>query len=511
MEMPTHYPSKRGSMEEEDRLSSLPDDLLHSILRELPFKHAVRTSALSRRWAPQWLRALASSRVLDFTDPDLARGQLPARAAAATMRRCLELHAEHGGPLDVFRVALRSPPAGAGSSDGAFERDVVGWIASAVARGATEVEADLTPTPTPTEGDEDADDGSSASVELPGDLFVARNSLARLALGGPGGLAGLRSLSLSHADFTGEAFRDVVSSCRALEHLSVSSCDALKSIRIASETLRVLEMVRCRAVRELRVSAPALESLAFHGDIFLYDDYVDDGVLSSPVDMGSTPALRDVYLSQIGFGHNDDERYQVCGCDAHAYDYADLLSCVAHASVCTLSSDGWFQGNEWDGAYMTNIQELQLLMTSVCGSSDDLEGFAGLFEQNRLRLLDRLFVRVKTRSCEQRPVVTNVQELQLLMASVVVDFGEKLRFISNLFYLSRFPLLERLFVRVNLCLLLIIGPPNIPRRHYRCKRRGGSTGHRGPRRVQISGAAESPGDEVRAAADGLPPEFGQCC
>jgi len=147
-------------------------------------------------------------------------------------------------------------------------------------------------------------------VELPGDLFVARNSLVRLALVGfrlgairaaPAGLAGLRSLSLSHVDFAGEAVRDVVSSCRALEHLRLSSSGSWReceSIRIASETLRVLEIVRCPAVRELRVNAPALESFAFHGDTGYSSDYDD---LSSAVDLGSTPALRDAYLS--AFSH----------------------------------------------------------------------------------------------------------------------------------------------------------------------------------------------------------------
>ena len=70
-----------GAME--DRLSSLPEDLLHSILRDLPLKHAARTSALSRRWVPQWIRALADSPVLDFTDRDFARGQRPRWVAAS--------------------------------------------------------------------------------------------------------------------------------------------------------------------------------------------------------------------------------------------------------------------------------------------------------------------------------------------------------------------------------------------------------------------------------------------
>jgi len=135
--MESHHTSKRGAMAAaEDRLSGLPDDL-HSILRGLPLKHAARTSALSRWWARQWLRALASSPAIDFTNRDFARGQPPARAAA-TVSRYLKLHAEYGAPLSVFRVAL-----GSGDAAGAFGRDVVGWVAAAVASGARDVEVEV--------------------------------------------------------------------------------------------------------------------------------------------------------------------------------------------------------------------------------------------------------------------------------------------------------------------------------------------------------------------------------
>ncbi|CAD6239080.1 unnamed protein product [Miscanthus lutarioriparius] len=398
MEMQSRHRSKRGAIEVheqegEDRLSRLPDDILHSILRRLPLKHAARTSALSRRWARTWLRALASSRVLDFTDRDFARGQASARAAAATVSCCLRLHAEHGAPLDVFRVALTSPAPGSAS---AFEWDVVGWVASGVARGAREVEVYLTPPPT--KGD--ADDGIAAFVELPGYLFVATNSLARLALGGfslravPAaltGLAGLRSLSLSHADVTGEAVRGVVSSCRALELLSLSSYSLLKSIRIASETLRVLEIVRCPAVR---VNAPALESFAFHGDTVYSSDYDDLFCRRPGLHAGSAGRDRE-------------------------YAYSNFLSCVAHARALTLCSVGllhlWAQlgYDECVDIDMTNIPELQLLLSSE-GEDDDLYSFASFFQINPLPLLDRLFVNLPSHT-------TDASDAAAALAGEVVD------------------------------------------------------------------------------------------
>ena len=310
--MESHHTSKRGAMAAaEDRLSGLPDDLLHSILRGLPLKHAARTSALSRWWARQWLRALASSPAIDFTDRDFARGQPPARAAA-TVSRYLKLHAEYGAPLSVFRV-----PLGSGDAAGAFGRDVVGWVAAAVASGArdVEVEVDLQ---TQWQG-AGSDLGGSAFLELPGDLFLAKNALERLALGwfglravppGAAGVAGLRSLSLSDADVTDQAVRAMVSNCGALESLSLRRCRHLTSVRIAGEKLRVLELVGCLAVRKLQVAAPALESFALYGDVILS---TADWCESVAVDFAAAPALRDVYLSHmVGFDtldRNHDHYY----------------------------------------------------------------------------------------------------------------------------------------------------------------------------------------------------------
>jgi hypothetical protein len=280
--------------------------------------------------------------VLDLTDRDFARGQLPARAAA-TVGRCLRLHAEHGAPLHAFRVALAPPaPSGlVGGGGGAFGRDAVGWVAAAVASGAREVEVDLAPPP-PQEGDEDvaalADRRTTVLLEFPGDVY----SLERLALGcfslravplPAAGLAGLRSLSLSHADVTDEAFRGVLAGCPALESLTLSCCHRLTSVSVASERLRVLELAGCRAVRELRVAAPALESLTFYGRAYV-KEADDDGWYDGPVAFyagaTATPALRDAYLSHLG-----------CEFDVGAGSaYPSLYNAVANARILTTCSVG---------------------------------------------------------------------------------------------------------------------------------------------------------------------------
>lgn len=392
-------------MDQKDRLSCLPDDVLQSILRKLSLKQAVRTGALSRWWESQWIRALAGSPVVNLTDdPDFARGQPPA-LSAATVDRCLRLHAELGTPLEVFRVALVCPS----DLDG---QDVIGWIAAGLRRGAKAVEVDLAP-PLPEEeeeeeGEEEVEEeeeedphaGHEAPLlELPADLFQARNSLERLALGRfslravplPAvGLAGLRSLSLSHVDVTDEALRGLVANCPALERLSLRRCSRLAMVSVASETLRVLELVGCQALKQLCVDAPALESFALHCNVLVTNrDASCEWDWDTPVevDLLGPPALRDAYLSHIGCDTRLDTEHNML--------YPSLCLDVVLARILTICSVVLLHVDSlsWLDPFkdMPNLEELQLLMDyeGYC-----LEAVSGFFKLIPLPVLQRLFVRL---------------------------------------------------------------------------------------------------------------------
>ncbi|KAF7089205.1 hypothetical protein CFC21_092221 [Triticum aestivum] len=371
----------KGAPSEEDRLSGLPDDVLHSIVGRVPLKQAVRTSALSTRWPCLWLHALAASAVLDFTDREFARGQSLGRIVA-TVNRCLEAHG--AAPLDVFRVAL--------SPFDAFGRDVVRWAAAALGRGAREVGVDLT----------QHADGRGA-LELPADLFQAESSLAVLSLGrcslrdvppGTAGLAGLTSLSLNQVDVTDDAVRDVVSGCRLLEFLSLESCHLLVSVRVAGERLRGLEIVRCLAMRHLQVAAPVLESVVYHGDVLLIWREDEPSGVEFVGPGGRTdarPELKDAYLTHIGYGVYDEV--------IHEFAYSGFLDQVAHAKILTLCSVGMLHLEEErlfaeGDVDAPNLEELQLLMDSVSMGDDDVTRFSGFLELVVAPLLERLFIRL---------------------------------------------------------------------------------------------------------------------
>ncbi|XBH77824.1 hypothetical protein VPH35_104220 [Triticum aestivum] len=382
IESNTKYCRVEGAASEEDRLSDLPDDVLHSIVGRVPLKQAVRTSALSTRWACLWLHALAASAVLDFTDSEFVRGQFLGRIVA-TVNRCLEVHG--AAPIDVFRVAL--------SPFDAYGRDVVRWAATALVRGAREVGVDLT---------QHAD--VRGALELPVDLFQAESSLAVLSLGrcslrdvppGTPGLAGLTSLSLNQVDVTDDAVRDVVSRCRLLEFLSLESCHLLVSVRVAGDRLRGLEIVRCLAMRHLQVAAPVLESVAYHGDVLLIWREDEPSGVEFVGPGGRTdarPELKDAYLTHIGYGEYDEV--------IHEFAYSGFLDQVAHAKILTLCSVGMrhreeerlFAEGDVDAP---NLEELQLLMDSISMGDDDVTRFSGFLELVVAPLLERLFIRLR--------------------------------------------------------------------------------------------------------------------
>ncbi|TVU22472.1 hypothetical protein EJB05_32170, partial [Eragrostis curvula] len=393
--------SKRGRKEEqEDRLSGLPNDLLHSILHDLPLKDAVGTSRISHQWETMWLDAIATSRILDFTDRDFVR-RAPAQVTAM-VSLCLKRQADQA----------------------------VRWVVDAVARGAKEVEVDLTPAHGHGAAQLDTD-GEGFFVELPGDLFLARNSLVRLALDrfsigavplSAAGLTGLRSLSLNHANVTDEEVEAVLSSCLLLEFLSLRSCHLLASVRIIGDKLRCLKLVNCLEVLELRVAAPSLESFVFYGDVVCLtdeDDDNDDNHIAT-VDLGTTPALRDAYLSHM------------------------LAEDMSERNL---------------GIDMTKVQELQLLMEFL--GFADIQSIASLFLHNPLPLLDRLFIHILGDPSEEgREAASLPGELiddrdifiyddgivlgQLKLVKVVNLQGTRLEIVLLAFLAKRAPALEQL-------------------------------------------------------------------
>ena len=167
----------------------------------------------------------------------------------------------------------------------------------------------------------------------------------------------------------------MLATCRALESLSLRCCPLLAAVRVASERLRALELLGCRAVRELRVASPALESFALYSDVILS---TADWCESVAVDFAPAPALRDVYLSHMADLDTLDRNHD---------PYYPFVYLVPHPRILTLCSVGLVvprlsvasddddrfdhlpyahvDGAEDTYVDMPNLQELQLLLGSL--------------------------------------------------------------------------------------------------------------------------------------------------
>lgn len=77
-----------------DRVNSLPNYILHSILHGVPLRDTVRTRGVSHRFEKTRQDALATSSLLDFTDHTFVTGKVHALAPTViTVERCLNSNA----------------------------------------------------------------------------------------------------------------------------------------------------------------------------------------------------------------------------------------------------------------------------------------------------------------------------------------------------------------------------------------------------------------------------------
>ncbi|CAN6228229.1 unnamed protein product [Urochloa humidicola] len=223
-----------------DRLSALPDELLHSILSFLPARQVVQTSVLSHRWSGLW----RSTPCLNIDQREFAKSSAAAgynhtdeqEAWDKLLRFASNLLENHRAPaLETFRVhigALLSPFA------------VDSWIRHAIATyRAAALEISMAPS------------GSywfTPTLLVPDDAAAGRR---------------LTRIRLCRVRLTG-AFADQLrsgSSFPALEDLALARCDfAFQAAELSSPTLRSLAIDCCERssspIMSRSVTAPKLAS-----------------------------------------------------------------------------------------------------------------------------------------------------------------------------------------------------------------------------------------------------------
>ncbi|CAL5007742.1 unnamed protein product [Urochloa decumbens] len=200
-----------------DRLSALPDALLHHVMSFMKAWDVVRTCVLSRRWRNLW----ASAPCVDIRVGSYSNA--PEDVAKFVYR--LLLTREDLAPVETLR--LRSP----GEDDHDFDFDDVSmWIRHAIRRNVRVIQLN---------------GHVHQYMELDGADFVSYH---------------LRVLKLSYAEIEDKDLKLICSRCTSLEELELKHCQ-VGGREIVSASLKCLAMVKCKFTMNLSVDAPKLVSL----------------------------------------------------------------------------------------------------------------------------------------------------------------------------------------------------------------------------------------------------------
>ncbi|TKW08464.1 hypothetical protein SEVIR_6G029500v4 [Setaria viridis] len=423
---------REGGVPDADRLSALPDALLHHIMSFLKAWEVVRTCVLSWQWRHLW----ASAPCIDLRIRGDDNGNTP--EDFPDFVRHLFRRREVSAKLDT--VHLRS-------SDDAGAHDVRLWIRTAIKQGARVIHL-------VGHRKEHWLRGSSLAV-LEHASFVSCH---------------LKILKLSYALIDENILRQLSSHCPSLEELNLKDC-LITGHEISSASLKVLTMFKCQINVNLSISAPNLvvlrcispitqapsfENMGFlvTGTIIL-DDYAfgDDFEDISKYERDATTDEDDdcsdsnwknktrygfgAPLEGYGLGYKDDYGYgSDIESDGNTFEYSEIaIDCDEYG----INGDG--HNSTMDGNRQISGENSGCNDNKIKGGHNVLQS---LSNATSLELLADAGEVILTRELKRCPSFSNLKTLSLGEWSMDAGFD------ALVFLLQHSPNLERLFLELKL-------------------------------------------------------------
>ncbi|PON38444.1 F-box domain containing protein [Trema orientale] len=240
-------------MDADDRLSELPEEVIHRIMYLLPTLEATRMSALSKRFLSTW----RSFPVMDF-DTDL---QLLCRNPKHLFNFVVGSLERRRTCVDQ-RLSLKSRICGYGDDDGErFINDTFESVINFAIRSKTK----------------------ELHLHYKGEPFFCLSMPIKSLLFSS---EYLRSLRLRNVDFNDH--HNLILSCPLIKDLKLSHCVGLQSIEInsAAKLIRAVKFKDCKALESIRIDSNTLESFTciydYHWQWPGSPDRVSDINLASP-------------------------------------------------------------------------------------------------------------------------------------------------------------------------------------------------------------------------------------
>ncbi|XP_065858744.1 F-box/LRR-repeat protein At2g29930-like [Euphorbia lathyris] len=235
----------KSGEEEEDRISALPDFLIHRILSLLPATDLVKTLVLSKWWKYQWTHVP----VLNFVPND----GMSAEIFSNFIDKTLSLHDYSN--MDKFVIKLKR------FTEEYLFPNLDLWIRFAVSKDVKELIVNF--------------NDDFVYYSLPQFLFN-NPSLVELKLSscnltpiGKVNWESVRSLCLYDCEVEDKEFENVLCGSPLLEHLELRNCNLFQGLVIASESLKTLILDDvCPGCSVIEISSPNLERLRISGVVW---------------------------------------------------------------------------------------------------------------------------------------------------------------------------------------------------------------------------------------------------
>ncbi|KAL7146847.1 hypothetical protein ABFS83_06G069100 [Erythranthe nasuta] len=243
----------KDEFDPEDYVSLLPDDILVSILSRLTLKEAAVTSNLSRRWRYLWTNATG----LDFDaneklDSIAANPKLRSSERPKYINWVNRVVRQHKGPtLDSVRICF--------DLDKTSKCAIDNWVKFAVAKRAQRLELDL------------LENGETLRQPMRNYTFPYKHfsqcKSSRTQSSISIGLKCLKSLSLKCVNVNEESLGFVLSSCPALQYLSIHGSGDLTNVKVSGSSLvlKYLEIVFCLGIDTIEITNVNLVSFCYLG------------------------------------------------------------------------------------------------------------------------------------------------------------------------------------------------------------------------------------------------------
>ncbi|KAK3122941.1 hypothetical protein QOZ80_8AG0620740 [Eleusine coracana subsp. coracana] len=390
---PHRRAGEEAAAPELDRLSALPDALLHRVMSSLKAWEVVRTCVLARRWRHLWASApCVDLRIGGDDDAPLEF----ARFASRLFRR-----RDASAAVDMLRLR---------SSD---EDDARSWIRAAIKRKAREIHLI-------------GHRNGLASLEHA--AFVSRH---------------LKILKLSYAQVDDNLFKQLSSRCPSLEEMDLKDC-LLSGSEISSSSLKTLTMVNCNMFWGLTISAPNLVLLRCIAPIGQAPSFKNlDSIVSGTIildDYRFSGDFEDFSKDELDETTDDDDDF-----DSYDDDDSDADTKRKRNEIANECDESGYacSGNssKKDGSHQVFGGNSGCSDSKILGGHNVLHS---LSNATSLELLADAGEVVLTRELKRCPSFSNLKTLFLGEWCMDANFD------ALVFLLQRSPNLQRIFLELKL-------------------------------------------------------------